>query len=116
MERSFPVGKENPTLDYYNQNAQSFINSTINVEFSFMQDHFLELLPANALILDFGCGCGRDTRYFLERGYRVRAVDGSREQCRFTAEFTGIPVEQMLFQELNETGWDQRDNNVKSNL
>ena len=53
-------------------------------------------------ILDFGCGSGRDTKYFLEHGYWVDAVDGSVELCRIASEFTGIEVRQMLFQELQE--------------
>ena len=35
-----------------------------------------------AAILDFGCGSGRDTKYFLEKGYQVAAIDGSAELCR----------------------------------
>lgn len=30
-------------------------------------------------ILDLGCGSGRDTKYFLEQGYDVEAIDGSAE-------------------------------------
>lgn len=93
----------NNTLDYYRQNAQSFIDGTLTVEFTDMQDHFLKQLPPHALILDFGCGSGRDTRYFLEKGFQVHAMDGCPELCRFAAAYTGIQVRQMLFQELNET-------------
>lgn len=59
-------------------------------------------MPKNALILDFGCGSGRDTKYFLEHGYRVEATDGSLEICKAATKISGIPVKQMLFQELNE--------------
>lgn len=37
----------------------------------------MDLLPEEADILDFGCGSGRDTKYFLEHGYHVEAIDGS---------------------------------------
>ena len=47
---------------------------------------------------------GRDTKYFLEKGYRVTAVDGSEEFCRLAGEYTGIAVKQMLFQDLDEVG------------
>lgn len=43
-------------------------------------------------IFDFGCGSGKDTKYFLEHGYRVDAIDGSAELCRIASEFTGIEV------------------------
>lgn len=44
------------TIDYYNENAKKFIDGTVSVDFRFIQDTFLELLPGNAKILDFGCG------------------------------------------------------------
>lgn len=91
------------TLDYYNTNAASFAENTIAVDFTQTQDKFLSLLLAGAYILDFGCGSGRDTKYFLDKGYRVDATDGSEELCRIASEHTGIPVKCMLFQELNET-------------
>ena len=92
----------NQTLDYYNSNADSFVESTLHVDFSAPADRFLNLLPEGAEVLDFGCGSGRDTKYFLERGCRVTAVDGSAKLCRLASEYTGIPVRQMLFQELDD--------------
>jgi len=32
---------------------------------------FLKYLPLGAKILDLGCGSGRDTKYFLQKGYDV---------------------------------------------
>lgn len=32
-------------------------------------------VPANATILDFGCGKGMDTRWFVAQGYRARGYD-----------------------------------------
>lgn len=90
------------TIDYYNRNVQSFINGTVSVDFTRIQNVFLELLPRNARILDFGCGSGRDTKYFLDCGYQVDAIDGSIELCRAASEYTGIHVKQLLFQELDE--------------
>lgn len=90
------------TINYYNENAKKFIDGTVSVDFRSIQDTFLELLPENAKILDFGCGSGRDTKYFLEHGCRVVAMDGSLELCKVASEYTGITVKHMLFQELNE--------------
>lgn len=90
------------TIDYYNKNVQSFIDGTVSVDFTRIQNIFLELLPKDARILDFGCGSGRDTKYFLDCGYQVDAIDGSMELCRAASEYTGIHVKQMLFQELTE--------------
>lgn len=92
----------NQTLDYYDSNADAFVENTLHVDFSAPADRFLKLLPDRAVVLDFGCGSGRDTKYFLEKGCRVTAVDGSERLCRLASEYTGILVRQMLFQDLDE--------------
>ena len=89
------------TIDYYNKNADNFIETTQNVDMHPAQERFLALLSNGSTILDFGCGSGRDTRYFLDKGHLVDAVDGSAEICRRATEFTGISVKPMLFQELS---------------
>lgn len=90
------------TIDYYNTNAGEFAKGTKNVDFAHMQNRFLDKLTRKATILDFGCGSGRDTKYFLEQGYTVEAIDGSKELCKLASEYTGTNVKNMLFQELNE--------------
>lgn len=92
----------NKTIDYYNQNAADFIAGTVGVNFTETQEKFLQLLPHGAFLLDFGCGSGRDTKYFLEKGCRVEATDGSLSICRAAEKFTGIPVRRLLFEELRE--------------
>ena len=92
----------NKTINYYNINAKKFIENTLNADMHIIQDRFLRLLAENSLILDFGCGSGRDTKYFLEKGYRVVATDGSSELCKLSSAFTGIKVKEMLFQDLDE--------------
>lgn len=89
------------TLQHYNVNAESFAANTVAVDFSQIQQEFLSTLPPGANILDFGCGSGRDTKYFLEQGYKVDAIDGSSELCKLASAHTGIKVRQMLFQELH---------------
>lgn len=94
--------KSTTTLDYYNKNAKKFITGTISVDFGTIQNQFLDKLHPGAEILDYGCGSGRDTKYFLEQGCKVTAIDGSQELCKLASEYTGIPVKHMLFRELNE--------------
>ena len=90
------------TIDYYNENAEYFVKSTLNVDMSETQELFLSILPNNSKILDFGCGSGRDTKYFLEKGYNVDAIDGSEEICRIVSETLNIDVKHMDFFELNK--------------
>lgn len=91
----------NETLGYYNDNAENFVKSTRNIDFSQTQNLFLEHLPAGAKILDFGCGSGRDAACFCEKGFSVDAVDGSARLCRLAGDYAGIAVRQMLFSELD---------------
>ena len=92
------------TIEYYNQNADMFAQGTRLVDFTVVQARFAKMLPVGSRILDFGCGSGRDTKYFLEKGYRVEATDGSSELCKLASAFTGIEVKKMLFQELDASG------------
>ncbi len=98
------MDKYKNTIDYYDLNAKDFVNATLDVEFKNIQEKFLSKLPIHADILHFGCGSGRDTKYFLEQGYGVDAVDGSKELCKLASEYTGIEVKNMFFGELAELG------------
>ena len=90
------------TIDYYNENASRFTGDTQTLEFTEVQDRFIEQLPDNAIVMDFGCGSGRDSLYFLNRGFRVTAIDGSEEMVRIASELTGLEVKQCFFTELND--------------
>ncbi|QEP42408.1 methyltransferase domain-containing protein [Ectothiorhodospiraceae bacterium BW-2] len=40
-----------------------------------LYDRFLPYLPATGHILDVGCGSGRDSRAFMQRGYSMTATE-----------------------------------------
>ena len=90
----------NKTIDYYNTNAKKFVEGTLNVDFKATQDKFIAKLPEVGYILDFGCGSGRDTKYFLDKNFKVDAIDGSIELCKIASEYTKIKVCHMYFNEL----------------
>ena len=92
----------NNTLSYYNTNTSSFVESTQSVQMTEAWSRFTAKLLPSSLILDFGCGSGRDTKYFLEHGYQVEAIDGSEELCKVASTYTGITVKKQLFNELSE--------------
>ena len=94
--------KVNETLAYYQNNYKTFAENTGTLEFSSIQDQFLALLPEGSAVLDFGCGSGRDSRYFMDHGCTVTATDGCREMCRYASEQFGIPVKELLFNELSD--------------
>ena len=92
----------NPTLAYYDANASKFASSTVDVEFSSMQQAFESLLSPGASILDFGCGSGRDSKHFAGAGFQVTATDGSLELCELARKYTGLDVRHELFQDLTD--------------
>ena len=89
------------TLAYYDEKAKEFCENTVNSDVSPQRDRFLTHLVKGHRILDFGCGSGRDTKAFLELGYEVEAIDGSRELCKVASEYAGIEVKNMFFNELD---------------
>lgn len=91
----------NKTINYYDTNAKEFVEGTLNVDFKVTQDKFINKLPAKGYILDFGCGSGRDTKYFLAKDFNVEAIDGSIELCKIASEYTNIKVCHMYFNELS---------------
>ncbi|WP_448218382.1 class I SAM-dependent methyltransferase [Endozoicomonas sp. 2B-B] len=91
------------TIDFYNINADRFYTSTVDVDMSHLYGRFTEYLPSNALILDAGCGSGRDSRAFLSMGYRVKAFDASLEMVKRAKEHTGLDVQCLSFEQFQTT-------------
>lgn len=90
----------NKTIEYYDQNAESFIEGTIHADMKDCRERFLRHIKPGGKLLDAGCGSGRDALAFLQEGYAVDAFDASEELCRRASELLGIPVECRTFEEL----------------
>ena len=91
------------TLNYYNQNAQSFSDSTLHVDMSALYAEFLPLIPKHGHILDAGCGSSRDAMYFKQQGFTVSAFDASPELAKLASNYLQQAVEVKSFQQLNCT-------------
>lgn len=106
-------------IEYYNENAQSFYDGTVNVDMSLWRDKFEHYvlnsgatattpqgeksslqLATGKKILDAGCGSGRDSLAFKKHGYLVVAFDASSEMCRMASALIGQEVLQMRFDEV----------------
>ncbi|MCH7295160.1 class I SAM-dependent methyltransferase [Acinetobacter higginsii] len=95
------------TLDYYDINALEFFESTFKVDMESLYQPFLRYLPDHASILDLGCGSGRDTLAFKNKGYQVAATDYSKELVDKASRLSGVDVCFESFYELSEQ--DQYD-------
>ncbi|MDC9496801.1 MULTISPECIES: class I SAM-dependent methyltransferase [unclassified Pseudoalteromonas] len=90
----------NTTLNYYNQNAQTFSDSTLNVDMSALYREFLPYVVQNGYVLDAGCGSARDATYFKGQGFNVSAFDASPALAELASSYLQQPVEVKTFQEL----------------
>ena len=87
------------SINFYNNNARSFFESTKDIDVSPLRDKFTAYLSDGASILDAGCGSGRDSRHFLKLGYEVTAFDASKELAGIASDYIGQPVQVCRFME-----------------
>ena len=68
------------TIDYYNKNAKSYFDKTVDARMAEQYNIFLKHVKPNGRILDFGCGSGRDSLIDAakEDGYTFVLSDGYR--------------------------------------
>lgn len=109
-------------MQYYNENAESFFEGTVKADMEEHYEKFLgylnkkeesknrnrenleivdnsevldrdeSLLENKFKILDLGCGSGRDSKFFIEKGYQVVALDISEELAKKASEYIGQEV------------------------
>lgn len=87
--------------NYYNENAEQFIQDTLNVNMGNLYKRFLPRLPEKGVILDAGCGSGRDSKHFINQGFTVHAFDASEVLAKKASKVINQKVEVTTFQEFN---------------
>ena len=68
-------------MSYYNKHAKEYINNTKDVNMKEYYDIFESYLKLQDKILDVGFGSGRDSLYFVNKGYEVISIDPIKEFC-----------------------------------
>mgnify|MGYP000017619409 FL=1 len=95
------------SIDFYNNNAETFFDSTKAIDMSVLYDEFLPHLKANANILDAGCGSARDSLYFKKQGFNVTAFDASASLVKLAEKLLNQKVELATFESFaNEQKFD----------
>ena len=85
-----------------NDNAVQYTSDTIRIDFEDKQNRLLAYLNPGAHILDLGRGSGRDSKAFIQKGYKVTAMDGSSELCKMASAYIGQNVICREFKDLYE--------------
>ena len=89
------------SYQYYNRNADQFLNDTANLDMTAHYKKFLNYLDSGAAILDAGCGSGRDALQFKDLGFNVSAFDASIEMVKAATKLTGLQIAQMNFEQIS---------------
>jgi 2-polyprenyl-3-methyl-5-hydroxy-6-metoxy-1,4-benzoquinol methylase len=90
---------EKGTLNHYDANAKSFWEGTKDHDVTQNIESFLSacVQKKSLDILDFGCGPGRDVKYFKTLGHSPTGLDGSEEFCKLASDYTNCPILQQTF-------------------
>ncbi len=98
MIQNFESDKK--TLEYYQSRAEEFFDNTAWIDLDDLYQPFLELMPETGIILDAGCGSGRDTRFFIHQSFKVIAFDNSSKMVKLASDFTGLDCLLLSFEEI----------------
>ena len=93
---------QDTTLSWYRDNAIQYAEETRN---SLVLDalwEFLSRIKEGGTILDYGSGSGRDSAYFINKGFSVDSLDGSAEMKAQAERLFGIKVKLASFLSLEE--------------
>lgn len=88
------------TSIYYRDNAAAYCDETVDLDLLDIYPRFLDYLPEKGYILDLGCGSGRDSKAFLNAGYKVTAIDASNAVAAYAEKVIGKQVMVRSFQEM----------------
>lgn len=86
--------------DYYSKYAKEYYDNTVELSMEMVLNKFTELINEGSSILDLGCGSGRDSLYFIEKGFDITALDASKELCELAEIHIGQDVLNMRYEEM----------------
>lgn len=91
----------NENIEFYNEHAKEFFESTLQTDMSRWRNKFEGYVINGGRILDAGCGSGRDSKAFISDGFKVTAIDASVELCKLAEEYIGQKVYNILFEDIS---------------
>jgi len=67
------------TLNYYATNAKSLSHRYESANVKNIHELLLKTFSSDSYLLEIGCGSGRDASFMYQHGYKVVAIDASKE-------------------------------------
>ena len=93
------------TIESYDKTVKDYVRLVDSLYPQKESKKFISLIKENSLILDLGCGPGRDSKIFSNKGYKVIGVDLSKEMIKVakqrvkTANFKVMDLRNMSFKD-----------------
>lgn len=78
--------------DYYQSNHQAYHEKTFSIDPSSFLKPFVSRLAEGAVILDVGCGSGRDLLWLKNRGFNMIGFERSKGLAKLARENSGCKV------------------------
>ncbi len=75
MNEDMKVKGFTDTIEWYNQNAEQYAQTTEQHPSPEQIEAFVSLLPSKGKVLDAGCGGGRDTQLLQNKGLKAIGID-----------------------------------------
>ena len=79
-------------MNYYNENHKEYFDRTFSLDPSSFLAPLAERLSNGAMVLDVGCGSGRDLLWFKKKGFEVIGFEGSAGLAELAREHSGVEV------------------------
>jgi SAM-dependent methyltransferase len=93
--------KKDETISWYDRNPKKYFRQTAYLDLREIYKEFRKHIPFAGTILDAGCGVGRDTRYFINKGYRVISFDASIEMVNLCRQYSFAYCLHKSFENIN---------------
>ena len=78
--------------DFYQNNYRAYHEKTFSIDPSSFLEPFASHLAEDSLILDVGCGSGRDLLWLKNRGFKVIGFERSKGLAELARENVGCEV------------------------
>lgn len=90
------------TISVYDNKANDYVELVSRETPDQDLTDFMQCLPPNAYVLDFGCGPGNSAAIMAKAGFKVDATDASSVMIELTKENHGVNAKQAHFADLDK--------------